>query len=243
MRSGQNQSSRKTSRSKPDRILRQAPRHRGLVKVWLVIFCTICAMGRVTCVPPQEVGLDPASQPDGQASLSQEPESRPDAARFDTLFAYFQAANPDLFSHFESLQKLRAKGKDHLGLSYVAGTSGVGKSYVVRNMVMFDKAVTETVKLSTMFAETLPDLQTLDGKRVFNQLPSATAFDVQGVVDAMAPEKIFVLIDDLDEVHERTAVVVLKALETYVAQPREGFKHFIVFGRPEAFWPWLHDST
>jgi len=159
------------------------------------------------------------------------------------LFAYFQAANPDLFSHLESLQRLHEQGKAHWGVSYVAGASGVGKSYVVRNMAMFDKAVTETIKLSAMFTETLPDLQTLDGKRVFNRLPSATAFDVQGVMDAMAPDKVFVLIDDLDEVQEQTAVVILKALETYVARPRAGFKHFIVFGRPESFWPWLHGSS
>lgn len=217
-------------------------RHGGLVKVWLVIFCAVCATGRMTCVPPEEVDLNvtPDTQATDQPSRASHIKSGP--ARFDSLFQYFQAANPDLFSRFEALQKLYEKGKDHRGVTYVAGTSGVGKSYVVRNVAMFDKAVTETVKLSTIFTETLPDLQTLDGKVVFNRLPSGTAFDVQGLVEAMDPGKAFVLIDDLDEVREQTAEVILKALDTYVAKPGTGFKHFIVFGRPESFWPWLHDS-
>lgn len=218
-------------------------RRRGLIKVWLVIFCMACALGRISCVPPQEVDLN---APTGEGLQDQSPQGgalKSGPARFDTLFAYFEAANPDLFSYFDSIQKLRAKGQDHWGVTYVAGTSGVGKSYVVRNVAMFDKAKTETIKLSSMFTETRPDLQTLDGRTVFNQLPSATAFDVQGIIEAMGPGKVFVLIDDLDEVHERTAVIILKALEAYVAQPRAGFKHFIVFGRPESFWPWLHEST
>jgi hypothetical protein len=237
---------------------RHQSRRRGLIKVWLVIFCTICAVGRVSCVAPQEIDLNAQTRegdqveaitveaPPIEAPPIEAPRAevlKPGPARFETLISYFEAANRDLFSHFESIQKLRAKREAHSGISYVAGASGVGKSFVVRHAGMFDKAVTETVKLSTMFTETRPDLQTLDGKRVFNQLPSATAFDVQGLVDAMGPEKVFVLIDDLDEVHERTAVVILKALETYVATPRAGFKHFFVFGRPESFWPWLRDST
>ncbi|MCP4452680.1 MAG: AAA family ATPase, partial [Planctomycetes bacterium] len=221
--------------------MRHSRNRRGLVKVWLVICCMACALGRVTCVPPQEVGLDPARQPAGQPSLSRKSEPGPDAARFDTLFAYFQAANPALFSHLESLQKRRAKGETHWGLSYVAGTSGVGKSYVVRNVAMFDKAAAVTIKLSSLFRETLPDLQTLDGKIVFNRLPGAVAPDVQSVLDAIDPAKTFILIDDLDEVHEQTARAVLKALEIYVAQPRSGFGHVVVFGRPESFRPWLHD--
>ena len=221
---------------------RHQVRHRGLVKVWWVIFCTVCTLGRVTCVPPQEVDLDGSTPPGEERPLFREGGFRPGPARFETLFAYFEAANPELFSHFESVEGLRDKGKDHWGVSYVAGASGVGKSYVVRNVALFDRAVTETIKLSAMFPESLPDLQTLDGKTVFNRLPSATAFDVQGLVDAMGPDKVFVLIDDLDEVREQTALVILRALEAYVAKPREGFKHFFVFGRPESFWPWLHDS-
>jgi hypothetical protein len=163
-------------------------------------------------------------------------------ARFDTLFAYFKDANPDLFTHLEAIKQWHAQGHDHWGVSYVAGTSGVGKSYVVRNLDMFDKTVTQTIKLNGLFADTEPDLQSLDKEVVFNRLPGAAVFDVQSVLDVIDPNKAFVLLDDLDEVHEHTVVMILKALEQVVAKPQEGFKHFVVFGRPESFWPWLHDS-
>jgi len=221
----------------------QKMKQTNLTRVWLGVIGVVCVLGLAVNAVKKQAHKDLDTLAPATIELSLAPTFQQGPARFDTLFAYFKDANPDLFQHFEDVKRLYDQGRDHWGISYVAGTSGVGKSYVVRNLAMFDKAVTQTIKLSALFAETSPDLQSLDKEVVFNQLPSTLSFDVPAVMQDMDPNKAFILLDDLDEVHEDTAALILKALEQFVVKPHKGFRHFVVFGRPESFWPWLNHMS
>ncbi len=213
-----------------------------LNKLWGGVVCVLCVVGLAVCVPVKPAGQISSTEAYEAIKPRLTPSFEPGSARFDSLFAYFQAANPELFSHMKQIKRLFVQGQDFGGITYIAGTSGVGKSYVVRNLDMFDKTVTEKISLSELFSESLPDLQSIDGDCVFNRLPGSESFDVQRFMETVDADKAFILLDDLDEVHEQTAVAVLQALEDYVAQAHTDPRHFVVFGRPESFWPWLHDS-
>jgi hypothetical protein len=180
-------------------------------------------------------------------------------ARQDSLLAYFEDANPRLFKHLRSIVKKHASGEEHRGATYIAGSSGVGKSYLIGQLDMLPKEVTsDTVKLSEFFkdkafpfeTEEAADLQTVDGELIFNRLSRLTnpsEFDVNKFIVAAGATKgdkplSFILIDDLDEIHEDSAKVILEELEAFINNSPDGFAHFVVFGRPEGFWPWLKHS-
>ena len=180
-------------------------------------------------------------------------------ARFSDLSAYFKDANKELMGHLTSVAQVYASGQDHRGATYVAGPAGVGKSYLIGQLDMLPaNATSRPIELSEWFkqpgpgftTESAPDLRTTDGRMVFNtlrHLSQPETFDFgRFLADAGAlhDDRLmsFVLIDDLDEIHPKSAEVILRELETYLRGPGDGFVHFIVFGRPEGFWPWLKHS-
>jgi hypothetical protein len=177
-------------------------------------------------------------------------------ARFSDLPAYFKDANKELLQHLNSIAQKYSSHENHAGATYIAGPAGVGKSYFIDqlNMLPADDT-TRSIKLSQLFkspvsafaTEAAPDLRTSDGSITFNKLmriSQPTEFDFDQFLvraGALRNGKImgFVLIDDLDEVHEDSARLILKELEEYLRNHKQGFVHFIVFGRPEGFSPWL----
>ncbi len=174
-------------------------------------------------------------------SLAQAGHGIPDApARFDGLLDYFQDANPAFFDHVRHLVEQQAAGQVHAGMTCVAGTSGVGKSYVIANLPFAEGTATKPIKLAQLFEQTKPDLQTLDGKGIFNRLPWAPSFDLTEVLaNQQAQDKPFILLDDLDEIHPDTAMVVLQSVRDFIQDHAQTFVHVFVFGRPEAFGTWL----
>ena len=181
------------------------------------------------------------------------------AARHNYLPTYFEEANKKLFQHLNSVAQKYTSRENHRGATYITGMAGVGKSYLIAqfNMLPAD-ATTDPIKLSKLFnkselpftTEKAPDLQTTDGSVTFNELmrisrPEEFDFDQFLIASgALKDGKImsFVLIDDLDEIHEDSAKLILEEMENYLRKQSEGFIHFIVFGRPEGFWPWLKHS-
>lgn len=162
-------------------------------------------------------------------------------ARFDGLWDYFRDANPNLVSHLDKQIQKYHQGQSHCGVTYVAGASGVGKSYVIRQLGFPEDVTTDPIKLGKIFSEKSPDLQSLDEDVVFNSLPTSSGISIKRLLQRQqATDKAFVLIDDLDEIDEQSAHDLLQQLETYINTRPQGFKHFIVFGRPEGFWPWLN---
>lgn len=206
-------------------------------------------------LPPEIVDIDALCKIEKQLA----PDIQEGDGRKNTLRAYFEDANPKLFEHLRSIVEKHASGENHRGATYVAGSSGVGKSYLVGQLDMLPKEVTsDTVKLSEFFkneqcpfkTEDAADLQSVDGKLVFNRLSRLTSpseFDLSKFIVAAGASKgddplSFILIDDLDEIHEDSAKVILERLEAFIRDTDNGFVHFIVFGRPEGFWPWLKHS-
>lgn len=182
------------------------------------------------------------------ASTSQQPD----------VETYYELANPELTTHLSATAKAFSAGTAHAGVTYVMGTTGVGKSFALRNVVD-GFATTERcdINLNDIFASPVgfsvvpaPDLVTLDGKVTFNELPSladAAAFKVSSLFTAancssggtLAP---LIVVDGLDQIHGAAATTILKEIDQFILDGANGagpFIHFVAAGCPEAFNGWL----
>jgi hypothetical protein len=177
--------------------------------------------------------------------------------------SYYELRNPELDAHLGDLAQAYGNGDPGAGVTYVMGAAGVGKSFSLRNVLTgFDDADKCSIELSDLFGDDsnlldfavvdAPDLATLDGAVVFNELPSmeapssfeltslftAAGCDVAGTLEPL------IVIDDLDEIHGDAATRILEAVDQYILDGAAGagpFIHFIVAGTPEAFNSWLTD--
>lgn len=181
------------------------------------------------------------------------------------LAAYYDAANPKLIGHLSAMAQSYRNGDPGKGVTYIMGAAGVGKSFAARNIIDgFDDTEKCTVELSKLFYDEkekvkldfsvvqAPDLATLDGQTVFNELPTigeASTFELDGLFTA-AGCKVdgtllpVIIIDDLDEVHDATCKAILKEVDEFILDGAQGagdFVHVIVLGRPEGFYTWLAD--
>jgi hypothetical protein len=246
-------------------------RHRGTL-LTLGIAILVIAIGAVLTVGLLRESLWPAKAPDvldtsRLCAIEQRlfiPISPESTAHHQDLLSYFQAANPELFQRLDAVSQAYLDGETHRGATYVMGLPGVGKSFVARGTTGFPEEDTCEISLRDIFgraAETIhfqvvekPDLVALDGEHVVNELPAIAQpsqfrlealFEDAGCVkgDRLAS---LVTVDDLDEVHADSSLIVLEAIEAFLA--REGgdgqpFVHIVVFGRPEGFAPWLKHSS
>lgn len=179
------------------------------------------------------------------------------------LPAYFDAANPEITGHLSGVATAYQNGDSHARVTYIMGAAGVGKSFVARNILGgFSDTEKCTVKLSDLFGEDqnllsfavapMPDLATLDGGLVFNELPTVadpSQFDLPSLFDAAGCNASgqlppLIIIDDLDEVHDSTCTKVLEEVDEFILSGAPGaghFVHVVVFGRSEGFYAWLAD--
>ena len=180
------------------------------------------------------------------------------------LETYFELANPELTAHLAELAAAYGAGTPGAGVTYVMGGAGVGKSFAMRNLDAFadtDQCAIDLTELFTTGAQSLPftvvqtpDLATIDGQLVFNELPAMedpAAFDLPSFLTAAGCEVTgtllpLIAIDGLDEIHSASATAILQAIDqsilggTLVAGP---FIRFVVAGMPEAFNTWLTDPA
>lgn len=214
------------------------------------VFAIAGVLVSASCAPSQPPEAPPAEANNGlpahalqslqNLEVSLIPPYPEGTARFDHLWDYFQDANPALISHLDDLIHRYHAGETHAGVTYISGPSGVGKSYVIRQLKFPEEATSTPIKLATLFHQTAPDLQTLDGAWVFNRLPTAEVVSLEPLLQSQhAADKAFVLLDDLDEIHAEAALKLLQNVDAYVRTRPRGFVHVIVFGRPESFRPWL----
>jgi len=177
------------------------------------------------------------------------------------LESYYALANPELAAHFDMLAQHHVDGETHLGVTYLTGAAGVGKSFAIGNVLDgFADADLCTASLGDLFGEDVevldfvvaqtPDLTTLDREIVFNELPSIAdpaTFELESLLAAagctvgssLVP---LVVIDDLDELQDASSTTILEAIDNYVLDGAPGagpFLHFIVVGRSSAFATWL----
>ncbi|MCC6526354.1 MAG: hypothetical protein IT373_27150 [Polyangiaceae bacterium] len=179
------------------------------------------------------------------------------------LETYYELANVDLISYLTAIAEENAQGTTtHRRVTYLMGAAGVGKSFATRNVLDgFAPADQCEIKLSDLFYgdaalldfEVVPanDLEAGDGL-AFNELPSmadpatlqlSQLFDAAGCAAGATLEPL-VIIDDLDEVHDEVATMILRRVDEFILAGAPGagaFVHFLVVGRPEGFSDWLTD--
>lgn len=169
--------------------------------------------------------------------------------RHSSLIGYFREANNDLFNHVSREADAHRRGEKRKGATYVAGSSGVGKSFVIGELPILQTDIAGPIRLAEIYKNhpQVPDLHSLDGKTTYNSLPSVASSTLdfiahlESVRRADGNVKPFVLIDDLDELDEASSRLILEWVEVFLQKSTGEFVHIIVFGRPEAFWPWLNN--
>jgi hypothetical protein len=180
------------------------------------------------------------------------------------LEGYFADANPELYEHFGAFEQAYLSGEKHVGLTYVWGSPGAGKSFVSRNRLSEgfpgDSCL---VKLGNLFGDDAdklgfevtrkPDLMTLDGQITYDNLPliaNTVEYDLEDLLaaggcrqdDRLVP---LIMVDDLDEIHTESSRVILRSLDNFILESDRAnseFTQIVVFGRPEGFAPWYQDS-
>ncbi len=179
------------------------------------------------------------------------------------LETYYERANPEFVEHLSNLERQLRAGDEHTGVTYVTGAAGVGKSFVMNNSLdLFAEEERCEIDLPELFTELRgrldfdvedkPDLQTLDGDIVFNELPSIADlgdFDLESlfraydcVVDGKLPPLI--VVDGLDELHDETSHTILSSIDRLALgndDIKSDFFHVVVAGRPGGFSSWLTD--
>ncbi len=181
-----------------------------------------------------------------------------------SLESYYERANPAFVKHLADVHEIFESGAPHTRVTYLMGAAGVGKSFVTRNALgAFPDEVQCTAEMGDLFGEdadllnfevvSQPDLATLDGDLVFNELPSFERlrnFELESLLSAAGclvdGEPLpLVVIDGIDEVHDDVSHALLEAVDEFVmARADEGsFLHVLIAGRPEGFGTWIADPT
>lgn len=188
-----------------------------------------------------------------------------DDRQLPKLESYYERANPGFVAHLQQLAELWSADAEHGGVTYLEGAAGVGKSFITGNALgAFPLEAQCEVNLPSMFLEranelefevvSTPDLTTVDGEIVFNELPnlsSAATFDLRQLLvaarcvdgDVSSP---LVMLDGIDELHDAAARAILSAVDRFVLQEDYApsrFFHIVVVGRPGGFASWLTDPA
>ncbi|MDX1614966.1 MAG: phosphotransferase [Candidatus Promineifilaceae bacterium] len=184
-------------------------------------------------------------------------------ARGSNLLDYFEFGNPELFAYIDNLDQTYVEGQLHLGVTYVWGAPGVGKSLITRNPLgqqfPADSCTVEINQIVSLDSgdlsfdvTTRSDLVTLDGEIELDSLPAPVAiedFELNDLLDAAgcrADGRLasLIIFDDLDEVTKDTSNEILRQLDDLmlsVEVAQGNYIHVFVFGRPEGFAPWFQD--
>lgn len=176
------------------------------------------------------------------------------------LEAYYTRANPELMERFDEVAEDFADGVFSKTATYLMGEAGIGKTFVMRRLLTrFDEQETCEVDLAAALSTAserlptrlAPDLATIDGDVVLNELPglakpnsfSLPAFlEEQGCIRNGRVASL-ILLDGVDEIHARSARVLVREVEKYLLSETDAFVHLVLLGRPEGFSPWFSDPA
>jgi hypothetical protein len=170
----------------------------------------------------------------------------PGPAQYDTLPAYYWAANRELRERLENARSVyeAESSRPYRALTLVAGAAGVGKSFfkdvVFRKDYPADAVCKFDIKelYSDWQAEgktfDKPDLH--DGPVVLSRLLSQSQPQRQDLLRFLESKPAaFFVIDSLDEIHPDDYVAVLEQIEQFALRGDRDFVHVVVFGRSLAF--------
>lgn len=182
---------------------------------------------------------------------------------YERLEQYYSSANNHIISFLTDKAQNRPPAlSNKIRILYLFGEAGVGKSFLVKMIRNTDNCL---IKLKDKFAEDqrfkqqyavkgIDDLKAFNIKHSFNTLLGFSQpdhFSQNKLRDllissaCMSPERIkekikpLVIIDDLDEIHAKSATAFLKQLEKFVNRENEKISSYsadiVVLGRGEAF--------
>lgn len=171
--------------------------------------------------------------------------------QYQTLPDYYWASNKQLRQHVDGLVLAlkEARPEDCCGLTLVAGTAGVGKTFIKAGLLGEGSVSTPVEKFDIRewyiefskegLAEYQADIKTQD-HAMCQLLKLTRAGRVAFASRVAAIEKDFLLMDSLDEVHPDDYLFLLQTLQDLVDHQLGNVKHAFVFGRPLVFREYWH---
>ncbi|MDB4778082.1 hypothetical protein OAG68_01350 [bacterium] len=173
--------------------------------------------------------------------------------RFDNLPAYYWARNEELQQRFESAKHHfeTASHQAFRGLTLVAGSAGIGKTFIKQDIFSKDYPTETICKFDVKelleswkdqgATEDRPDL--FCGDVVLSRLP-AIKNDHSTLLRQFLESQpaCFFVIDSLDEVHPDSYEQVLEQIEQFVLESNRPFLHVVVLGRALAFRDYWRDK-
>ena len=170
----------------------------------------------------------------------------PGVARFENLADYYWDANPALRWRLDDGIAAYHHGRPERfqALTIVAGSAGVGKTFVKRGV--YDQTVPKEsvwkVDAHELFdgwtdqgcTEAKPDVEHQGA--IISHLSCLTTAGRKEFTHLLhSRDESFFVVDSLDEVHPDNYEFILRELERLVFQGDRKFIHVVVFGRPVAF--------
>ncbi len=172
--------------------------------------------------------------------------------RNETLADYYTDANVPLRARFDEAVGAFNSGKPSRfqALTIVAGSAGVGKTFVKQNVYRdwIPEDQIWKVDIRQWFgeladqglAELKPDV--CHGDQVINRLLSLKPAGREEFIRRLRRHaRAFVVIDSLDEIHPHDYFFVLAELERFALRGDRQFIHVVIFGRPLVFREYWRD--
>lgn len=230
--------------------------------ICLLAFC--CMGGPLTTLWAQEVGstkvvqLESSIKSDFWLSSMRAIEARfhhkllgPGQRLHDSLPNYYWAANSDLRRHLDALEAAHRDLDDEAiqGVTLVAGTAGVGKTFIKKGLFTEDSIESSVEKFDirdwyvAFQAQGLaqPQADIVHDGQVMSQLLKLSVEGRQAFVRRLSTlEKPFLIMDSLDEVHPDDYLYLLETLQEFVSKRQGAVRHAFVFGRPLVFREYWH---
>ncbi len=225
------------------------------IACYALLICLACgSAGRADCQENAETGVDPVLAAGDllDVSLLKQIEDRVlpprlelGSARLPDLPAYYWAENQELRTRFElARHKYESSSRPFRRLTLIAGSAGVGKTFIKRDIFSKDYPAEEICKFDVKelyqewkakgLVEDRPDLYC--GEVVLSRLPAINPGRPQLMRQFLeAQSACFFVIDSLDEVHPDDYEALLKQIEQFVLQSDRPFLHVVVLGRSLAF--------
>lgn len=217
------------------------------------VFGLIFLLTQVHTASSQERPASTPSAEDGDIAMLREIEDRvlplplvSGIPRHESLTDYYWETNVELRRRFDEAYKAFNSGKPRRfrAMTMVAGSAGVGKTFVKRGIYRdsvpddqiwkFDiRELFEEMSKQGLAARK-PDVS--HRKQAISELLSLTP-EGRDEFHRMLAERspAFVVADSLDEVHTDDYFFVLSELEKFALNGNRDFVHLVVFGRPLAF--------
>lgn len=190
-----------------------------------------------------EVAVEPLLQIE-QRVLSEPLRQGP--PQFATLADYYWAENPQLMASLERAKRAydERPGGGYRAMTLIAGTAGVGKTFLKRKIVKedFPKADVHKIDIRELYEEWAaegicvlrPDLAA--GSLKLNQLPALHDSGSSRFREYLARQDASVfVVDSLDEIHPDDYCSTLRQISAFIAAAERPFVEVIVFGRAVAF--------